>query len=184
MRKVKLFEELRYCQKGQEVMNLIYSATDSEALLRDFELRNHFWSAATANMSNIARRILQKHPKIFIRYLNISQSSIAEVRSLINVDLEQKYLSEKQFRNMQNTDDECRHLALGLLRYLTRFLSQPTATAYELIVDHTTAEPSHWPVWYLSEKFTPSTPTDEHFNIYYEAILSKTNELKINRLRI
>ena len=85
------FEDLRCWQKARELVNVVYDLTGKGGLARDFELRDQLRRAALSAMTNIAEGFARYHKRDFMRFLDISQSSAAEVKSLMYVVLDQHY---------------------------------------------------------------------------------------------
>jgi hypothetical protein len=71
-------------------------------------------------MTNIAERVARYHRGDFIRFLDISQSSTAEVKSLLYVVSDQEYASTDMVTSLQNRCDTTQALTLGLLRYVKK----------------------------------------------------------------
>jgi hypothetical protein len=71
-------------------------------------------------MTNIAEGFARYHRGDFVRFLDISQSSAAEVRSLLYVVLDQGFASEERVSLLQEQCEKTRAITLGLLRYVQR----------------------------------------------------------------
>ncbi len=104
-------------------MKEIYKITNEEPLSKDYKLRDQLRSAAVSVMSNIAEGFSRYHKKDFIRFLDIAQSSAAEVRSLMYVVSDQNYVSADQIKAIQKLADDCRYFTLGLLKYCNQNLN-------------------------------------------------------------
>ncbi len=79
-------------------------------------MRDQIRRAAISSMTNIAEGFSRFHKKDFIRFLDISQSSIEEVKSLLYIALDQEYLTEEIFRELETLIDDTKKTTLGLLR--------------------------------------------------------------------
>ena len=75
-------------------------------------------SSAVSSMSNIAEGFVRFHKRDFIRFLDISQSSAAELRSLLYVARDPGYISKEQFEQTQKLAQETRQTTLGLLKHV------------------------------------------------------------------
>lgn len=157
MAKVERFEDLRCWQKARELVNLVYQDTRTGPLSKDYDLRNQLRSAAVSSMSNIAEGFARYHKKEFIRFLDISQSSAAEVKSLMYVVLDQNYLPGEQVKTVQDKADESRHLTLGLLRYLDRTPDQSSTSIHEPTPIYGDSEKTQFNFWDLPEEFINHT---------------------------
>ena len=132
MAKITKFEDLICWQKARVLVNNIYTITKTGELSKDFGLKDQLRRAAVSSMTNIAEGFARYHRKEFIRFLDISQSSATEVKSLLYVVLDQNYLDEFSIRSLQNDTDEVHALTMGLLKYvdksiLTNKVSEPAA---------------------------------------------------------
>ncbi|NIV12362.1 MAG: four helix bundle protein, partial [Aliifodinibius sp.] len=108
MGKITRFEDLKCWQKARRLVKEIYKITNEEPLSKDYKLRDQLRSAAVSVMSNIAEGFSRYHKKDFIRFLDIAQSSAAEVRSLMYVVSDQNYVSADQIKAIQKLADNCR----------------------------------------------------------------------------
>src|SRR5688572_9289537 len=83
MSKIEKFEDLKCWQAARKLVKEIYTMSSIGKLERDFETRNQLRRAALSSMNNIAEGFSRFGTKEFIRFLNISQSSVQEVQSMI-----------------------------------------------------------------------------------------------------
>jgi len=118
MAKVERFEGLICWQKARELVNMVYSLSRNGALSRDYGLRDQLRRAAVSSMTNTAEGFARFHPRDFIRFLDIAQSSAVEVKSLMYVVLDQGYLPSDKVLEVQNLADETTKTTKGLLRFL------------------------------------------------------------------
>ena len=94
MAKVERFEDLICWQKARQLVNAVYKKITVDVCKNDFRYQNQIRAAAVSSMSNIAEGFNRFHKKSFIRFLDISQSSAAEVQSLLYVAIDQHYINE------------------------------------------------------------------------------------------
>lgn len=164
MGKITEFEDLRCWQKARELVREVYALVGaSDALRRDFRLRDQITSAAVSVMSNIAEGFGRYHKRDFIRFLDIASSSASEVKSLLYVVLDLGYVSAAATQRAQQTTDETKHLTLGLLRYLKNQLDVPSNKVQEAPVSYSTPQgPTslQLPAAFLDQK----TETPQHSN--------------------
>ena len=118
MGKINRFEDLRCWQASRRLVGGIYKASESGRLSRDFETRGQLKRAALSSMNNIAEGFGKFSNKEFIRYLDISQSSALEVKSILYVLIDMNYLTTDKIAELQLLCDEVRGLTLGLIKYL------------------------------------------------------------------
>lgn len=118
MAKIESFEELKCWQSARELTREIYRLCSSKPLASDYRLSNQLTSAAVSSMTNIAEGFARYHRGDFVRFLDIAQSSAAEVKSLLYVIGDLQYASTEQIHTLQTLCDKTQGLTLGLLRYV------------------------------------------------------------------
>ena len=124
MSKITRFEDLICWQKSRIMVNNIYSITKSGHLSKDFGLKDQLRRAAVSSMTNIAEGFARYHRKEFIRFLDISQSSSMEVKSLLYIVFDQNYLDDKTVNNLQNDAEEVHAVTMGLLKHVNNSISK------------------------------------------------------------
>ncbi len=123
MAKITKFEDLICWQKARVLVNNIYTITKTGELSKDFGLKDQLRRAAVSSMTNIAEGFARYHRKEFIRFLDISQSSATEVKSLLYVVLDQNYLDPETVQSLQDDSEEVHALTMGLLKYVDSSIS-------------------------------------------------------------
>ena len=76
--------------------------------------------AAISVMNNIAEGFGRMSKRDFIRFLEISQTSANEVKSVAYAALDQNYLTPETAKIIQDKAEDVKSLDLGLIRYLTK----------------------------------------------------------------
>ena len=118
MSKVNRFEELKCWQASRKLVTEIYCIAENGKLLKDYDTRSQIKRAALSSMSNIAEGFGKFSNKEFIRYLDIAQSSVLEVKSILYVLQDMNYLIEEKINELHLLTDDVRALTLGLIKYL------------------------------------------------------------------
>ena len=131
MGKISRFEDLICWQKALELVKTIYPITKTEPLSKDYGLKDQLRRAPVSSMTNIAEGYARYHRKEFIRFLDIAQSSAAEVKSLLYIVLDQNYVDEKTVSNIQHKTDEVQAVTLGLLKYIDKSINKQSITISE-----------------------------------------------------
>lgn len=131
MAKVERFEDLICWQKSRQLMNYVYKVLTIDACKNDYRYQGQIRAAAVSSMTNIAEGFNRFHKKSFIRFLDISQSSAAEVMSLLYVAIDQKYISQNEFELIYNKATETIKLILGLIKYLNSKLDNQDSKVKE-----------------------------------------------------
>ena len=116
---VKRFEDLNCWQAARDLVKLVYLACLESPLKNDFETRGQVKKAALSSMNNIAEGFGRISRKEFIRFLEISQSSAMEVRSITYVLEDLNYLPEEKNLKIRNAAESVKRQTLGLVKYLT-----------------------------------------------------------------
>lgn len=83
------FEELRVWQRSRVLANEVYADC---ARLKDFDFRSQIQRAATSVMNNIAEGFERRTKKDFAHFLDVAKGSAGEVRSMLYLAEDQKYL--------------------------------------------------------------------------------------------
>jgi len=129
MAKVERFEELQCWQEARVLVKMIYSICANGKISKDFGFQDQIKRASISVMNNIAEGFSRYSRKEFIRYLNISQSSASEVKSMLYVMEDLKYETQDQLQIIHNQLDKTRNLILAFIKYLDkseRLNSSPT----------------------------------------------------------
>ena len=118
MAKIERFEELDCWKEARELVKLIYKECDKGKLAKDFDTKSQLKRAALSIMNNIAEGFARKSNKEFIRFLDFSNASAAEVKSMLYILEDVKYIESNVIKDYHSKVDTCRKLILGLIRYL------------------------------------------------------------------
>jgi four helix bundle protein len=118
--KVTRFEDLIAWQKARELTKAIYIQTNSGKFSKDFGLSNQIQRSVVSVMSNIAEGFERQTTNDYLRFINISKSSCAEVRSQLYVALDIGYISQDVFQSLSELAEEIARLLGGLRNSLER----------------------------------------------------------------
>lgn len=133
MAKVERFEDLKCWKAAREVVRDIYFLTRQKPIASDFGLLDQLQRAAVSIMSNIAEGFARFNQKDFIRFLNYSQSSAAELKSLLYVLYDTGLINKTETEQHQKKIDDTRFLVLGLINYLnSNTISEPQSNYYTI----------------------------------------------------
>ena len=83
------FEDLRIWQKARVLANEVY---DALAECRDYGFRDQMQRAAVSSMNNIAEGFERRTSKDFGHFLDIAKGSSGEVRSMLYLAEDRKYI--------------------------------------------------------------------------------------------
>ncbi|MCK4891273.1 MAG: four helix bundle protein [Candidatus Pacebacteria bacterium] len=113
--KIEKFEDIIAWQKSKELTVDIYQQFRD---CRDFGFKNQIERAAVSVMNNIAEGFERRGDKEFKHFLFIAKGSCGEVRSMLYLALELKYLSKDDFKKLYNLSIEISKLLSGFIKTL------------------------------------------------------------------
>jgi len=117
---IKKFEEIIAWQKARELNAKIYFITNNAAISKDYGLRDQMRRSSISVMSNIAEGFERKGDKEFLRFLSISKSSCAELKSQLYAAYDVKLISVEDFEMLISGADEVSKLIQGFKSYLKK----------------------------------------------------------------
>ena len=115
---IKSFEEFKVWKTARDVTRNIYRLTKGNAFACDFALRDQIRRASISIMSNIAEGYESQTRNVFIRHLGIAKGSAGEVRSQLQVALDQKYITEAEFKAADRLCRSSSRQIFGFMQYL------------------------------------------------------------------
>lgn len=126
MTKVTRFEDLKCWQLARELVRFVYEACEVGQLSKDFDTRSQIKRAALSTMNNIAEGFGRYSNKEFIRFLDFSQSSSLEVKSITYALEDMKYLPIEKITSIREKAEETKNSTLAFIKYLRK--RESTAT--------------------------------------------------------
>jgi four helix bundle protein len=119
--KVKTFEDLQVWQDTRNFVKAIYELTSSSQFNKDFGLKDQIQRASVSIMNNISEGFERDSNREFIKFLGYSKGSAGEVRSMLYVALDLKYITKEEFElNYGNSLDIIKQLA-NFIKYLRTY---------------------------------------------------------------
>ena len=85
---------------------------------KDYGFKDQAQRASVSVMNNIAEGFERKGDKEFSRFLYMAKGSCGEIRSMLYVALELKYISENDFRRIYDTSVEISKMLSGFIKTL------------------------------------------------------------------
>ena len=104
--RIDKFEDLIAWQKARELTKEVYQISQKGAFARDFGLSGQIQRASVSIMSNVAEGFERGGRSEFHQFLSVAKASCAEVRSLLYVALDVKYIAKNEFRKIMNKANE------------------------------------------------------------------------------
>lgn len=111
--KFKSFEEIIGWQKGKMLFILIYKIFKNS---KDYGFKDQIYRASLSISNNIAEGFERNSNKDFKRFLNISQGSNSEVKSMLIIAKELDMLSIDEFENCIGLTNEIGKVLNGLIK--------------------------------------------------------------------
>ncbi|MBJ7427787.1 MAG: four helix bundle protein, partial [Bacteroidia bacterium] len=116
--KIDRFEDLDCWKKSRELVNLIFDICENQMKNKDFSTQDQIKRAALSTMNNIAEGFGRYSNKEFIRFLEYSAASSMEIRSMLYILSDRKYIDEIEFEKCYQLTNDLTNTTLGLIRYL------------------------------------------------------------------
>ena len=114
------FEDLDAWKVARELANLIYVLGRESGFPRDYGFKDQIQRAAVSVMNNIAEGFERGSNKDFAKFLFIARGSVGEVRSMLYLALDQKYITEEQFKEAYPLCVRGSQLCWGLIKHLKK----------------------------------------------------------------
>ncbi len=118
MAKITRFEELDCWKEARILTVMVYKACEAEKLAKNFGLKDQIQRASVSVMNNIAEGFTRFSSKEFRRFLDISQSSCAEVLNMLYLLEDLEYLDYDELIRIRKQGEKTRSLILGMIKYL------------------------------------------------------------------
>jgi four helix bundle protein len=109
------FEDVISWQKSKELSLYLYNLLKS---CRDYGFRDQLQRASVSIMNNIAEGFERRSSKELINFLYISKGSCGEVRSMLYLALELKYINKDEYLKCNNYCLEISRLLAGFIKSL------------------------------------------------------------------
>jgi len=109
------FEDIIAWQKSKELTIQIYKLFCGS---KDYSFRDQIQRASVSIMNNIAEGFERRSNKEFRNFLFIAKGSCGEVRSMLHLSQELKYLPEEQYTQFLNQALEISKILSGLIKTL------------------------------------------------------------------
>jgi four helix bundle protein len=113
--KIEKFEDIQSWQKAKILSVAIYKIFNSN---KDYAFRDQIQRASISIMNNIAEGFERKSNKELSYFLFIAKGSSAEVRSMLYLALELKYVSEEEFQKLSTEVTEIAKMLSGFIKTL------------------------------------------------------------------
>lgn len=113
--KIEKFEDIMAWQKGKVLAVDVYKQFKS---CKDFSFRDQIQRAAVSVSNNVAEGFERQSNKELSKFLFIAKGSCAEVRSMLYIALELKYISNSDFDRLYSLSQEISKILSGFIKTL------------------------------------------------------------------
>jgi len=113
--KVKKFEEIIVWQKAKELTTKVYKSFKT---CRDFGFKDQIQRSSVSIMNNVAEGFERSGNKEFKHFLFIAKGSCGEIRSMLYLAIELKYIDENRFGELFNLCLEISRMLSGFIKTL------------------------------------------------------------------
>lgn len=94
------FEDIRAWQLARQLTSAVYDGTKAPPFSRDFALCDQIRRASVSIMSNIAEGFERNSLAEFRQFLGVAKASCAEVRSILYVAADVRYIDNQKFSEL------------------------------------------------------------------------------------
>ncbi len=112
---IEKFEDIVAWQKAKDLTIEIYRAFER---CRDFAFRDQIQRAVVSIMNNIAEGFERRGDTELKRFLFIAKGSCGEVRSMLYIASELRYVTQEQFKQFSEQSIEISKLISGFIKTL------------------------------------------------------------------
>ena len=128
------FEDLDSWTVARELANLIYMLGRESGFSKDYGFKDQIQRAAVSVMNNIAEGFERGSNKDFAKFLFIARASAGEVRSMLYLALDQKYITDEQFKEAYKLCVRDSQLCWGLIKHLQKNSGWKTGSQIALMM--------------------------------------------------
>jgi four helix bundle protein len=116
--KIERFEDIQGWQEARKLTSKIYELTNKFPFKKDPGLYGQIQEASVSVMANVAEGFDRQSKKEFIKFLYYASGSASEVQSHLYVAIDQKYVSEEDFKVTYEQARKTKSLINGFISYL------------------------------------------------------------------
>jgi len=113
--KIEKFEDIVTWQKSRDLTLQIYAIFKSS---KDYSFKDQIQRASVSIMNNIAEGFERKSNKELMHFLYIAKGSCGEVRSMLLLGKELKYINSDEYVKLNNLALEISRMLFGFIKTL------------------------------------------------------------------
>lgn len=112
---ISKFEDIISWQKSKELTLVLYKIFENN---KDFNFRNQTLRSSVSIMNNIAEGFERQTNNEFKQFLYIAKGSAGELRNMLHLGIELKYISSEQYNSLLEKSLTISKLISGLIKTL------------------------------------------------------------------
>ena len=113
-----MFEEIEVWQLARTLVKEIYTLTSKDIIKRNYSIVDQIQRATLSVMNNISEGFERHSDREFANFLNIAKGSTGEVRSMLYVMLDMKYIDNETFQHFYTQTTTISKSLSGFMAYL------------------------------------------------------------------
>ncbi len=117
MTKITRFQDLNCWKEARILVKKNYKISSAGAFSKGYSLRDQIRRASVSIMTNISEGFSRFHRKDSVRFFDLSQSSAAEVQSLLYVAEDLDYISDETAESLREDALKCQKMTLSLIKH-------------------------------------------------------------------
>lgn len=121
--KTKTYEDIIAWKKSYELTLMIYGYTSDFPRCENFGLKCQMRRAAASVISNIAEGFRKHSKKEAIRFYNMAQCSLEELRCQLRLSKDLKYIDNDTYLKIDQRSNECSKVLYGWIITQKKFLN-------------------------------------------------------------
>ena len=114
--RIEKFEDLNAWQEARKLNHLVYEIAKTKIIKVDYDLAQHMRKTSISVMANIAEGFGRFSFKDKKQFFTIARGSITELKSHCYVALDEKFLTESDFKQLYEQCGTVGRLISGLIR--------------------------------------------------------------------
>lgn len=115
--KIEKFEDIFVWQEARVMVALVYKQFSP---LKDYSFRDQIQRASVSVMNNIAEGFERSSDAEFKRFLYIAKASSGEVRSMLYLASDLKYISDSEFGTLLSKSQRLSASIMNFIKYLEK----------------------------------------------------------------
>lgn len=120
MESIKSFKDLKCWKEGVILRQMVSKLTKGFPIEEKFRLTDQMVRASRSVTNNISEGFGRFHYQENIQFCRVSRGSICEIQDDLVIALEEKYLTQDEFTEIDNQAIKCLTLVNGYINYLLK----------------------------------------------------------------